>query len=346
VQPVPDITVVVATHKRPRALLDLLSSLTRQTLPADRFDVAVVIDGVDECEPAYREVFEQMRTGARHALRYEFQANAGQSVARHRAILASSSRWLCIVDDDMELLPEFLSTHLALLSAGGERAVVIGRVIPERDWRRAPLYEAVRTSHMLEWHDRLARSGEAPWGQTLVTQNVSFGRGFYLEVGGFDKDLRLGEDSELGLRFERAGASFVFGDRAAAIHHSRVGSYEAWLRRSFEYGRVAVLINDKLRGDVRAHPLRNLVNGSRLNAAAVHALCWSDWLTRSGIAILRTTGRLLYRVGLTDAAIATHKAILAIAFHHGVKGALGSWPRVLAAKQAFASAPDAPREPT
>jgi hypothetical protein len=123
----------------------------------------------------------------------------------------------------MDLLPEFVAEHLAALRAGTSKTVVIGRVIPEEGWEKAPLYEAVRTSHMLDWHELLAGGSREPWGHTLVTQNVSFAREFYLEVGGFDEKLRLGEDSELGLRFEFAGARFVFGDKAAAIHRSRVG---------------------------------------------------------------------------------------------------------------------------
>jgi glycosyltransferase involved in cell wall biosynthesis len=303
------------------------------------------VDGFDETLPQYREVLERSRATCTFLLQYTFQQNAGQSVARHRAILEARTPWVCIVDDDMELLPEFLEEYVAVLRGAGPKTVVVGRVVPEEAWEKAPLYEAVRTRHMLEWHAFMQRTGTDPWGQTFVTQNVAFGRDFYLEVGGFDERLRLGEDSELGLRFELAGGRFVFGSKAAAIHRSRVGSYDAWLRRCFEYGKVGVYISDKLRSP-RAHPLRNLVNGSRLNAAAVHTLCWSDALAEFGIASLRSLGNGLRALGLLEPAIATHKAILAIAYHVGVKRALGSWRRVLEAKHAFAVAADSPHEPT
>jgi glycosyltransferase involved in cell wall biosynthesis len=340
------ITVVVASYKRPDALHTVLTSLARQTLPPEQFELAIVIDGIDEHEARYRDVLERARGEVRFALRYEFQQNAGQSVARHRAIVSSTARWICVVDDDMDLLPEFLAAHAALLEAGTNKTVVIGRVIPEDGWEQAPLYEAVRTRHMLEWHDAMDHGGKAPSGYTLVTQNVAFGRDFYLSVGGFDPKLRLGEDSELGLRFEFAGGRFVFGSKAAAIHRSRVGSYDAWLRRCVDYGRNGVYIYDKLGRDPRTHPLRNLVNGSRMNAAAVHALCWSDALANAGIATLHSTGNVLQRVGLIAPAIATHKAILAIAFHVGVKDAVGSWPSLLRLKREFAATQEAPSDAT
>jgi GT2 family glycosyltransferase len=344
--PPPDrITVVVASYKRTDALQTLLTSLMTQTLPASRFDVSIVIDGRDEFEPAYREILERAQRQVPFALRFEFQPNAGQSVARHKGIAAATTPWICVIDDDMELLPQFLAAHLAALQAGGAKTVVIGRVIPEPGWEQAPLYEAIRTSHMLEWHDALGR-GRQPGGYTFVTQNVAFGREFYLEVGGFDPRLRLAEDSELGLRFEFAGGRFVFAGDAAAIHHSRVGSYQTWLRRCLEYGEMGVYVYEKLGRDPRAHPLRNLVKGSRLNSAAVHAVCWSDALARSSITALNVTGGVLQRVGLKAPAIATHKAILAVAYHLGVKKALGSWRQVLESERAFAASPDSPGDPT
>jgi GT2 family glycosyltransferase len=341
-----EITLVVASHRRPDALSVLLASLGRQTLPPSRFEVAVVVDGVDEHEGDYRRALEEAARRARFDLRHEFQANAGQSVARHRAIVAAASPWICIVDDDMDLVPGFLAAHLEALRAGTSKTVVLGKVIPEEGWRRAPLYEGVRTKAMLELHEAMASGERRPTGHALVTQNVAFAREFYLSVGGFDERLRLGEDTDLGLRFELAGGELVFAEKAAAVHRSRVGSYDAWLRRCVEYGQNNVYIHEKLGRDARAHPLRNLVNGSRLNAIAVHALSWSDAAAFGGIASLRHVGEALQSMGLVEPAIATHKAILAVAYHVGVRRALGSWQSVLRAKRAFAAAPGAPRDPT
>jgi glycosyltransferase involved in cell wall biosynthesis len=342
----PQITVVAASYRRPDALATLLASLARQALPAEEFEVRVVVDGVDDSAPAYREVLQRAQGSVPFDLHLEFQPNAGQSVARHRAITASAAPWICVVDDDMDLLPGFLGAHLSALRAGGPRVVVIGRVIPEEGWQRAPLYEAVRTRAMLESHREMASGRRPPRGFALVTQNVSFGRDFYLSVGGFDERLRLGEDSELGLRFELAGGAFTFSEEAAAVHRSRVGSYRAWLRRCIEYGQNAVYIHEKLARDPRAHPLRNLVNGSALNAAVVHALCWWDPLALGAIGALHRLGGGLQRLGLLEPALATHKAILALAFHVGVRRALGSWSQVLEAKRGFARTPGAPSDPT
>src|SRR5262245_21743558 len=106
------IAVVVASYKRPEALQTVLSSLATQTLPASQFELAIVVDGIDEHEARYRDSLERAQRESAFAVRYEFQQNAGQSVARHRAIVNTVAPWICVIDDDMELLPEFLAEHL------------------------------------------------------------------------------------------------------------------------------------------------------------------------------------------------------------------------------------------
>jgi len=341
----PAIALVVATYRRPDAMATLLGSLAAQTLPRQDFEVAVVVDGLDEHQAAYRALFARA-VAEGLPLRFEFQQNAGQSAARHRAIAGTRAPWLVVIDDDMDLSPGFLRAHLEALTAGGEATVAIGNVVPEEGWERQPLYEAVRTRAMLELHQGIATGARRAQASAFVTQNVALARARYLAVGGFDEQLRLGEDTELGLRLARAGGRFVFVEGASAIHRSRVGTYATWLKRQLAYGESVVYIHRKLGRDPEAHPLRNLVNGSRLNAAVVHLLCWSDPLGLAGIGALRALGLGLHRLGLGAPAIATHKAIVAIAYHLGIRRALGTWGALLAEKRAFAADPARPADPT
>jgi GT2 family glycosyltransferase len=342
----PAITLVIASCQRPEALKILLSSVRTQTLDPSLFEVSVVVDGIDDTEAQYRDVLERTRHESRFQLRYEFQANAGPSTARHRAIMTATTPWICVVDDDMRLSPGFICEHLKVLWAGSNMTVAIGRVLPETGWKKAPAYEALRIKAMLELHEDLAQGSETHGGHAFVTQNVAFSKAIYVEVGGFDRRLRLAEDTELGLRLEFAGAHFVFADKASAVHYLRIGSFREWLRRCTQYGHNATYIYSKLDRDLRAHPLRNLVNGSRLNAAAVHSVCWSESLSKAAIATLRRAGESMKRIGLVQCAIASHKAILAIAYHQGVTQAWGSWKTVVQAKRVFAKAREAPRYPT
>jgi GT2 family glycosyltransferase len=188
--------------------------------------------------------------------------------------------------------------------------------------------------------------GWVPSAFAFATGNVSFSRELYVRVGGFDVSLRLGEDCELGMRLERAGAKFVFCAAAYAIHNSDVGSYEKWERRQFEYGRTAVQVWDKFGRDPMLHPLRNLVNGNSANRAAVYLLSRHVMTTRAGTEVLRAIGGILKKAGIFWPALATYKAIHAIQFHAGVREAMGSWSALRQSQKKFMSDPRRPLEPT
>jgi GT2 family glycosyltransferase len=341
----PKIALVAATYKRPEAMATLLGSLRSQRLDPAHFEVCIVVDGLDETESAYRALFEEESARCKFPLRFAFQTNAGPASARNHAARMAIAPWICIVDDDMDLHPEFLAAHLELLERGGKETVVIGRVVPERGWEWQPLYEAMRTKGMLAMHAQIEEGREAT-PAAFVTQNVSLSREVYWGVGGLDEDLRLGEDTELGFRLLHAGARFVFGSRAAAVHRSRIGSYRSWLERQFEYGRLAVQLYDKAKRDPAAHPLRNLVTGHRLKYLAVHAMCWSDRIGHLSIAALRGLGLLLHLLRMVGPAIATHNAIMAVAYHLGVKEAWGSWDAVLEEQRTFVALPGRPLHPS
>jgi len=340
------IALVAATYKRPGALATLLESLRSQRLDPELFEVAVVVDGLDECEEEYRKLLNVTHAEASFRLSYAFQSNAGPSVARDRAIGLTTAPWICIVDDDMDLAADFLDAHLRLLEAGGSETVVIGKVVPEEAWERQPLYEAMRTKGMLRMHEQIESGARQAEPAAFVTQNVSLSRKKYLEVGGLDAELRLGEDTELGFRLKAAGANFVFGSRASAVHRSRIGSYESWLARQFEYGRISFQLYEKLGRDPAAHPLRNLVTGNPIKSIIVHMACWWDPLALTAISFLRLMGLSFHAAGLNLPAIATHNAIMALAYHVGVKRTLGSWAAVLREERSFKLMPERPLLPS
>jgi GT2 family glycosyltransferase len=279
-------------------------------------------------------------------LQYFVQPNAGQSVARHNGILRTTAEHVIVIDDDMEVCPEFVDAHLQASREQPGPVVVIGKVNPEKTFRKKPLFTAVGEHHLLLLHARLDSGEQVPNATAFVTQNVSFPRKLYLDVGGFDASLRLDEDRELGVRMERAGAKFVFGRAAWAIHHSDVGSYEKWSRRHYEYGKYALQVWEKHGESILLHPLRNFVDGSRLNRALVQAVCKSDRRSHLAESALRWVGNTLQGLEAFEPAIYTHKAIQAVRYHQGLRDALGSWEAVRRMEREYATAPDRPRAPT
>jgi glycosyltransferase involved in cell wall biosynthesis len=339
----PGIAVVIATYNRAGLLERVLENLRRQTLPREAWEVIVAVDGSTDGTEALLTRWTADRS---MSIRYFFQPNAGQSVARHNGILRTSAERIVVIDDDMEICPEFLAEHLASSKRDPEKTVVIGKIVPESEFMRKPLCAAVVEHHLLMLHRRMEQGTQLPTATAFATANVSFPRALYLEVGGFDASLRLDEDRELGIRLERAGGFFVFAPGAWAIHHSDIGSFEKWSRRQYEYGKYAVQIWRKHERSPYLHPLRNFVNGSRLNRALVTLVCPKDQRADRVTVALRHVGDLLQRVDLLGPAVATHKAIQAVRYHQGVRDALGSWGALRTSEQEFLSDPERPRGPT
>ncbi len=338
------LALVLATYNRAHRLDTLLADLTKQTLDQNLWDVLVCIDGSTDNSI---DIAKKHETLQRIPLKWFSQENTGQSGARHKAILETDAKHIIVIDDDMELAPDFLKAHLQEYEKNPEKSVVIGKVIPLPNWERRPLFEAVREDYMQRLHARLEEiKPTPPTAIALITQNVSFPRELYLRVGGFDKNLRLAEDMELGLRLERAGGKFVFSTDAWAIHRSDIGGYATWAKRELAYGGYFFQIWNKYNKDPLLHPLRNYVLGSALNRCLVNTVLPVPGMLKFTEQSLRISGATLRFFHLWKLAIATHKAIEAILRHQGILNCLGSWNEFLACAREFRNLPNLPKGPT
>jgi hypothetical protein len=125
-----------------------------------------------------------------------------------------------------------------------------------------------------------------------------------------------------------------------------VGSYEKWSRRHYEYGKYALQIWEKHGESPLLHPLRNYVDGNRLNRALVTMVCKSDRRSKLAESTLRWVGNALQRLEILEPAIYTHKAIQAVRYHQGLRDALGSWREVRKMERQYVASPNRPGKPT
>src|SRR5206468_6295423 len=123
-----------------------------------------------------------------------------------------------IVDDDMQVNPEFLANHLKRHT--DERTVVLGRLRPDAKLAEMPLFERFYARVLAEKAEAFAAGKAEVRGHDVYTGNVSFPRALFLAAGGFDAQFRALEDEELGIRLEKAGARFTFANDAESIHGS------------------------------------------------------------------------------------------------------------------------------
>ena len=319
----PLVSVVVATYNRADSVARLLAQLAGQTLPPDRFEVVVVDDG---STPPVGDRLTALCVP--YGLLVLAQQNAGPAAARHAAILRSRGDVIVIVDDDMSIAPDFLTQHLAEHPRGSRR-VVLGwvRADPGTRLRLFERFQLVAIERLVAD----VRAGRAhPRGSNLYTGNVSFRRDDYLAVGGFDPTFRLSEDSELGIRLERAGATVAVCDRAVALHASDHTSVSAWMRRGKEYGAADLRVSEKHPDLVSADPWRFFFAVSPISRPLLLGSALAPSLLRPAAQLAMWSGIALDKLGAERLALAATTFVYGVQYYAGVRVQAGSRRRVLA----------------
>jgi glycosyltransferase involved in cell wall biosynthesis len=184
--PVPLVSVVIPTYKRPGFLTEGLDSVFAQTFTD--FEVIVVEDGSREARPVLEPYGNRVR--------YHWQPNQGVSVARNTGARLARGSWLAFLDDDDLWLPGKLAAQLALT-------------------KREPALGIVHTDRYILENGKLRRTLRAERGERLpsgwvnrelffenfiLTSSVLFRHELFERLGGFDPALSYGEDYKLWLR--------------------------------------------------------------------------------------------------------------------------------------------------
>lgn len=222
-----DLSVIVPTRNRADVLASCLQSLTRQTLPAERFEVIVVDNGSVDATP---EVARRFDDGLQ--LRYVFAAQPGLHVGRHEGWRCARSEVLAFVDDDIEAEPSWAQ---AVAEAFDDpRVGLVGG-------NNYPTFEVTPPPWLARWWDEPVEHGKALGylsvldfgvGRFELTPayvwgcNFSVRRDVLAAAGGFHPDamplelLRLRGDGEshVAQAVRRSGMSILFDSRAS-VHH-------------------------------------------------------------------------------------------------------------------------------
>ena len=194
----PQVAVVIATRLRETRLAFALEALAEQTLDPDRFEVVVVRaeDGADG-------VLADVPPGLR--VRSITSPVAGAAAQRNIGWRAAEAPLIAFTDDDCRPAPDWLERLLE--AAPGAETMLQGRTEPDPDER-----------HLL-WG--LARSWEITEANSLyATCNMAYPRALLERLGGFDDRFpgAWGEDTDLGLRAQHAGADLTYLDDAVVWH--------------------------------------------------------------------------------------------------------------------------------
>ena len=161
----------------------------------------------------------------------------GQAVALNRGIAAAAGRYCLLLDDDIEVEPQFVAAHVrAQDQCGG--GIGIGqlslRTVADLDW--------FARRHATAWLSRYRALNEGtriPSWRDCSSGNLSAPRDALLAAGGFAPELRRSFDGELAYRLASRGLRYVYVPRA--LGHQHYGKRFADVTRDAERAGVAAL---------------------------------------------------------------------------------------------------------
>ncbi len=235
-----EVTLVVPVRDRPDGLAALLASVGAAR-PGSRPAAVVVVDDGSLDPVAHRRVAEA--AGASYVRR---ERSGGPGVARDDAIRRAATELVAVLDSDCTVADDWLERLLPQFT--DERvAAVAARVRPEPGRGLLARYEAHRSPL-----DLGPRAGPVVAGTRLSyvpAAGVVLRRDAYLEVGGFDPQLRVGEDVDLVWRLAGAGWRVRY-EPSAEVRHQVRGSARAWLAQRLTYGTSAALLDERHPGAV------------------------------------------------------------------------------------------------
>jgi GT2 family glycosyltransferase len=219
-----DFSIITPTYGRPASLAQLLHSITRLNYPSERFEVIVVDDGgsapLEETVSTFRDRLD---------VRLFRQRNLGPAAARNYGAREAAGRYLAFTDDDC--LPDanwLRELDQALQKAptavcGGRTTNFYPRNLPAQATQ-------LLMDYLYENYSPTLRAGAF-----FPTNNVSLPRGEFLALGGFDEQLRFGEDREFCYRWRSRGGLFVYAPQAV-VQHARRLSLGEFVHLHFLYG--------------------------------------------------------------------------------------------------------------
>ncbi|MBC5798423.1 MAG: glycosyltransferase family 2 protein [Candidatus Eremiobacteraeota bacterium] len=207
----PELTVVIPTYNRLETLREVIPSLLRQDVSAQRYDIVVADSNSNDGTADYLATVARTDVRVRHLP----GAYAGRAAARNAGIAAARGDLVLFTDADIIAAPDLLRHHLARHRADGDLAVV-GMELQVGSFAE---YERLRD------HPAQRRPLHPPSRKRLswlyfLTGNASVRKRDLERVGCFDESFTgYGhEDLELGYRLAHAGVTLFYQPRAVNYH--------------------------------------------------------------------------------------------------------------------------------
>ncbi len=225
VQTSPPISIIIPVKNRPQDLRECLAALVLLDYPKDKVEIIVVDDGSTDSTGKVIQTFDVRAIHSPQSI--------GASACRNLAAWTAQGDLLAFTDSDCVPHPLWLRELSPYFN--DERVGIVGGYV-SNFFSRSTLdrYEEVKSS--LNMGPLSFRVEEDPLSNAYVPScNLIIRKKAFLEAGGFQEDLAVGEDVDLCWRTRELGYHLLYIPQGK-IEHKHRNDLPHMLMRRYDYG--------------------------------------------------------------------------------------------------------------
>lgn len=231
--------VIIPTRGGASKLHYPLDSLTQQT--NKDFQVIVVVDG--DIDGSAQVIDHYIAQGILNITKIVFPENQGRVAALNAGYKAATADVLIRCDDDIEMLPDYISNHLSYHQGAQEVGVMglVHNLYPDTPHARA--YGHYRDQKFRE--DAYTTPEEQRWH--FWAANCSMSRKMFQAIGGYDDRYQLygWEDVDMGKMLAEAGVKMILSKELEVKHHIAATTTAIKARRALYSGAARNIFVEK-----------------------------------------------------------------------------------------------------
>ncbi len=231
------ISVIIPTYNHTKSLMRLLNGLAAQSYPLPLIAVIVVVEVIvtDGSKDATIQMLENYQSN--YSPQYIISEGTGPTIKRNEGSRKAKGTLLLFIDDDIDPSKGLIAAHVSAHYKPNK--VVIG-YLPFVIENKVGFFSIKLRSY---WEDKFQDMGEPGYRysyEDLISGNFSVSSKMFNKENGFDTNLPIREDYELGMRFIKSGAQFDFSFEAWGYHRDEATDLSRSLKRKRQEGNVDV----------------------------------------------------------------------------------------------------------
>lgn len=213
-----EISLVICTYNRCRYLPEALESISKQTLPPERFELVIVDNNSTDETAAIARQFITLHPELN--TRYCFEANKGLSHARNRGITEAQSPIVNYIDDDAVLSVEYLEEMLQFFKTHRQAAGAGGKVIPKYETGQEPAW---MSKYLNGFVGKIDFGNQAQLFTKAMKYpvgcNMAYKKDVLEQTGGFNNALQFRSDDKYIFQQVKKISDQVYFVPQAWLHH-------------------------------------------------------------------------------------------------------------------------------